>query len=293
MAKVLVEIGGWAVSLNFPGRSPLLEPSYEPFLALPEGEPSAEWRVNREPFPAGIQSSSPFIPPLPRWEIVRQGTYKLFRLQRWMGSPNLWKAARMDPALSRGEIWTDRSEESSVYPLRELDQLLFAHFFIQRRCLIVHAAAARIAGRGYLFSGPGGAGKSTWSALLGKVRGCTLLGDDKVVLRETGDGFRIYSTPWNPSLGPLMNDSAPLAGIYFLRHREENAVRPLKQAEAFKNLLQQTFLPFAPPETEAAVSLLEAAAAGTGASSFGFRPDRSATDCFLSAIAGKPGEPAT
>lgn len=289
MAKILVEIGGWSVSLDFPGRPPRLEPSYGPFLVPSAEAPSAEWRVNREPFPPGLESPSPS----PRWRIEERDGSKVFRLQRWLGSPDLWKAARMTPDLSRGEIWADRSEDSSVHPLREIDQLIFAHFFVRRRGLIVHAAAASVAGRGYLFPAPGGSGKSTWSALLSRAPGCVLLGDDKVVLRGTEGGVRIHSTPWNPTLGLRMSYSAPLAGICFLRHGEKNDIRPLTRAETFRNLLQQAFLPFDALETEAAASLLEAATAGTDSYGFSFRPDQSAVDYFLSAIAGPAGTPRT
>lgn len=290
MPEFLVDIGGATVSILLPGRYARLEPAYRPFLQASRGKPEAGWRVNPDPFPRNLAATPPSPPPFPLWEIERGESQRLFRFRKRLDSPELWKAARTAPSVSRGEIWTDRSRDSRTYPLRGIDQLLFAHFLLSRGGLIVHAAAAEVAGRGCLFPGPGGAGKSTWAKLLGGVPGLTVLGEDKVILRGSADGLRILGTPWNPEPASRVAGSAKLAGIYFLDHSRENAIQPLEPFAALRQLLGQTFLPFSAPELDEAVSVLEEAVRAAETFSFGFRAERSAVEYFRDAVERRPGE---
>ncbi len=289
MEKLRMEIGGLPLSIGFADPDSRAEDCYRPFLSSRGGPPAGSWRVSREAIPETWQRPAPEAPPFPRWDIVDSGGEIIFRLRKAVDSPELWKAARTDPDLSRVEIRTDLSPESVIHPLRELVGLLFAHFLLPRRGLIVHAAAAEYGGAGYLFPAPGGGGKSTWAELLRSQSGWTVLGEDKVILRAAGGGCRIFSCPWNPIRERQTNDSAPLAGIYFLRHRAAEEIRPLGVGETVRKLLGQTFLPFpGADDLEKAISLLEEAAGGTPAFAFGFRPKDSAAGYFRDFLSGKP-----
>ncbi len=291
MENFLVEIGGLAVSVQLPGPDFQPENSYLPFLAAPNLEAAAVWVVRREAIPIPGQSPSPSAPPFPRWEIGTGKSRKVFLLRKRKDAPDPWKAGRMTPDLSRGEIWTERSPEGVVHPLRELDQLLFAHFLLPRRGLLIHAAA-EIDGAGYLFPAPAGGGKSTWAELMEREPGWTVLGEDRIVLREAGGYFRIFGTPWNPRRKFRKNASAPLEGVFFLHHSPADNIRRLRPAEVLPGLLHQAFLPFpAADELEEALSLLEAAAAKIPAFRFGFRPEQTANNCFKTAIGQTPRAP--
>jgi hypothetical protein len=283
-----VEIGKFPVSIDLPDSDARLEPSYLNFLSTRGGKPDGKWRVETDSIPAAIKALVSASPPFPHWEIVKGINRKVFRLRKREISPDLWKAARMDRGLSRGEIWTDHSKDNAVHPLRGLDQLLFSHFLLPRGALIIHAAAARIAGRGFLFPAPSGGGKSTWANLMKTEAGGIVLGEDKVVLRKSGGPIRLFGSPWNPRRGFRVNDSAPLQGIFFLRPGRANALRPLGPMEALREIIQQAFLPF--PESEEledAVTLLEAITGSVPSFRFEFRPDRSAVDYFRKQIAGE------
>jgi hypothetical protein len=56
--------------------------------------------------------------------------------------------------------------------------------------IVLHAAAVRIAGRVAIFIGDRGAGKTTTSLALSRAGG-TVLGEDHLILRRSGDGFRV------------------------------------------------------------------------------------------------------
>ena len=73
-------------------------------------------------------------------------------------------------------------------------------------------------GKGYLFAGPSGAGKSTICSFYQELEQYTILSDDRMVVKKSGDDFFMYGTPWSGEAGIAVNDSAKLHGMFFLRH---------------------------------------------------------------------------
>ncbi len=60
--------------------------------------------------------------------------------------------------------------------------------------LALHASAAEFKGRACLFSGPGGAGKSTALARIGQA-GARAVADDLALLRKEGAGWKVWGSP--------------------------------------------------------------------------------------------------
>ena len=86
------------------------------------------------------------------------------------------------------------------------------------------------------FSGPSGVGKSTHADLWRTHLGATILNGDRAALRQTGEGWTAYGCPYAGTSGIYCNDSAPLAAIVVLRQGEQNHLRPVSAAEAFRYL---------------------------------------------------------
>jgi len=105
--------------------------------------------------------------------------------------------------------------------------------------LLLHASGGIREGRGYLFSGVSGAGKTTMARLApADVR---LLTDEISYLRRTEDGFRVFGTPFSGELGIQGEDvSAPLAAIYLIEHGPENRMTLVPEAEAARRLMRNT-----------------------------------------------------
>lgn len=138
----------------------------------------------------------------------------------------------------------------------------------QRGRLVLHASAVSVDGRGALFVGPSGVGKSTTAAAV-HAGGHALLEDDVVVLRFDDDGPTVL--PGVPQLR-LVADAAdalgvepdadaagddhlrkvhrrlderpaavPLQRCYFLRQGDALAVSPLDAREALFGLVSRTY----------------------------------------------------
>ena len=123
-------------------------------------------------------------------------------------------------------------------PCYPLDQLLMAHVLPVLSGVCVHGAGVVLDGRGCLLPGQSGAGKSTFSRQVQAAGGATILSDDRIVIRATARGPRMFGTPWPGELGIARNASAPLRAIMFLCQADENRVVEISPAAAAEGLLR-------------------------------------------------------
>ena len=99
---------------------------------------------------------------------------------------------------------------------------------------LVHASGLIKDGKGYIFPGKSGAGKTTITRL---SLGATLLSDD-LPLVKIGDAPLIFGTPfWGDLAVSGEKTSAPLAGIYFPVKDKKNYTEILKPRQVLQKLL--------------------------------------------------------
>ena len=101
--------------------------------------------------------------------------------------------------------------------------------------LCIHAAVVSCEGKGYLFLGPSGTGKSTHAQLwLKHFEGTELVNDDNPVVR---DGV-VYGSPWSGKTPCYRNVSVPIGGIVRLSQAPYNKIRRLSGIEAYVDLAE-------------------------------------------------------
>ena len=101
--------------------------------------------------------------------------------------------------------------------------------------LCIHAAVVSCGGKGYLFLGPSGTGKSTHAQLwLKHIEGTDLVNDDNPVVR---DGM-VYGSPWSGKTACYRNVSVPIGGIVRLSQAPYNKIRRLSGIEAYVDLAE-------------------------------------------------------
>jgi hypothetical protein len=126
---------------------------------------------------------------------------------------------------------------NSPYAVDSFLRALLALHLPQRHGVILHAAAVRDAGRGYLFAGRSGAGKSTVARLLCDL--AEVLSDELVAVRRTAEGWQVYGTPfWGDFARAGANLHAPLQDIYLLKHAASHRLEALPRGDALRALLQ-------------------------------------------------------
>jgi hypothetical protein len=221
------------------------------------------------------------------WSMCRDKKYFWLSLAPVPHQDPLW-VARFERRLKRVDLYCRTVVQGKggkniidlpmVYPL---DQLLLMYYLAWRKGMLVHAAGMVHGGRSFLFAGASGAGKSTFSGLLAAARVGKLLSDERMIVREIAGTMTAFGTPWAGTSGVARAGSAPLAGIYFLRHGRDNCIEKLAAAEALDRLLPLVSIPWYDPGTlSSIIAFAKHFLANVPAFEMGFKPDRSAIDFF-------------
>lgn len=249
----IADIGFLISSVDMPlliGPNPA---TYEPFMA------SADIRdAGAQPIPVDLK-----IKDLPRtgqlteifrcgdsWAMCKKGAeYYLVLNPSLPGGPEC--VARFDHAFEKVTIYCGDMtivevegkkmvRNPLIYPL---DQLLMMYVLAHREGALFHSSFADVGGKGCLFPGKSGAGKSTISRLLSSA-GHEALSDDRVIVRKVGEGFRAFGTPWPGDAGIAINKDLPLTGIYFLMQSKTNRIAAIGPNEALERLMPVTTIPW-------------------------------------------------
>jgi MoaA/NifB/PqqE/SkfB family radical SAM enzyme len=122
------------------------------------------------------------------------------------------------------------------------DQILLARVLADRGGCFLHSAGVILENKGLLFVGHSDAGKSTMAKMLkGKAE---ILCDDRIIVRERPEGFRIYGTWSHGDVAEVSANSAPLKALLFLDQAKQNRLIPIEdKLQKFKKLLPYLIKP--------------------------------------------------
>ena len=127
---------------------------------------------------------------------------------------------------------------SGLHSKAALDNALMILFAMASACtgtVLFHSAVVSLDGRGYMFLGKSGTGKSTHARLwLQNISGTELMNDDNPAVRVKPDGTAVvYGTPWSGKTPCYRNVSAQLGGIVLLSQAPYNKIVRLKGIGAY------------------------------------------------------------
>ena len=104
--------------------------------------------------------------------------------------------------------------------------------------LLLHASVTRYEGRGNLFFGVSGTGKSTHSRLWHDyVPGSDLMNDDNPVIRLEDGRFFVYGSPWSGKTLCYRNVVAPVNALVRLEQYPENRITRLESLQAYASII--------------------------------------------------------
>jgi hypothetical protein len=140
------------------------------------------------------------------------------------------------------------SHESDAGPADTPLRILASHALLRRGAgALVHASGVLFQGRGILFIGPSGAGKTTCARLTSPEN---VLSDDQVALLETSSGLALASTPFVGLFGRVLAPTrTPLGALVVLDRARSGRLEPLKRTEALSAILRCLPLYTRTPET--------------------------------------------
>jgi len=149
-------------------------------------------------------------------------------------------------ALRQGkQIWALLSPQGDD-AIHNLLRWVFADLLLDHHSFLMHGAGICYQGKGYLFFGKSGAGKSTSVKNITAIDpSVTLIGDDAVIVTcEPGKTPCLVSAPFGAgySREAPKNIRAPLEGLFLLCQAERNQITPMTQPEASAALLSNAMV---------------------------------------------------
>lgn len=132
-----------------------------------------------------------------------------------------------------------RGEDSlRTFAVNNALMLMYAFAAADKGTLLVHSSVIKNKGKGYLFLGKSGTGKSTHSNLwLKHIEGSELLNDDNPVIRIYADETVVFGSPWSGKTPCYKNDSAQIGAFVQIKQAPENSIQRNRPLQAFAVLL--------------------------------------------------------
>ena len=154
----------------------------------------------------------------------------------WWGTTAGWLVCSAD--YRKGRLIT-----TGKYVKMAIDNSLMVMFALataDNGTVLFHAAVVSYEGRGYMFLGPSGTGKSTHASLWQRyISGTALVNDDNPVVRIGKDAeATVYGSPWSGKTPCYRNVNYPLGGIVLLSQAPYNKIHRLSGIHAYVALLE-------------------------------------------------------
>ena len=247
--------------------------------ASPDVRIRTAWReLSEETYGEKIFDSATF------WQLYDLNGSYLFRFI-FPGRGSLtYKVASFNPDFSLGEVHLRRSfskPETPIAPLdSSLDQLLVTNWLAKGRGALVHACGiVDSLGRGHLFVGQSGAGKSTMARLWENEPNIIVPSDDRIILRKMKNSIWMYGTPWHGDAGLASPARAPLTAVYFLEKGQKNEFVAQKPSDSISRLFSCSFPPFYSGEgIDFTLGFLEDVVKNVPCYELKFQPDKSVVE---------------
>lgn len=142
------------------------------------------------------------------------------------------------PDFSEATIATRGDDSLRTFAVNNALMLMYAFASAGMGTLLVHASVIKNNGKGFLFLGKSGTGKSTHSCLwLKHIEGSELLNDDNPVVRIGEAGAVVYGSPWSGKTPCYKNDSAQIGAFVQIKQEPENRIKRNLPLQAFAVLL--------------------------------------------------------
>ena len=139
---------------------------------------------------------------------------------------------------SMAMIATRGDDSLRTFAVNNALMLMYAFASAGMGTLLVHASVIKNNGKGFLFLGKSGTGKSTHSSMwLKYIEGSELLNDDNPVVRIDGDGAMVYGSPWSGKTPCYKNDGVRIGAFVQIKQEPENRIRRNMPLQAFAVLL--------------------------------------------------------
>ncbi len=157
---------------------------------------------------------------------------------RFVRQPDMWSCTDFDSEFKNLTCRVRGSQNFQLFALNNALMLLFALCSASYDTLLFHSSVIKHDGKGYMFLGKSGTGKSTHSQLwLKYIEGSELLNDDNPAVRLIDGRPWVFGTPWSGKTPCYKNDQVPVGGFLRLWQAPVNEITRLSTLQAYAALL--------------------------------------------------------
>ena len=233
-----LQIAGFRIRIINPDENSRLETGYLHYIVPVCGLPDLELTVVPErnlSLPPGIPAFEACSPGQKHFSIYNAEDQRIFLAVYNPNPPySLQQIAEINLSNPHWTIHTqlfrNRLYSALAYPL---GPLILYHLCLLHPAIMVHASGVGLQGKGRLFTGFSGNGKSTMAKLWTNNQAITI-NDDRILIRSSNGVLEMHNTPMFYAQHPA---SYPLHAVYLISHNTYNRIVPLKGAEAVSGML--------------------------------------------------------
>lgn len=240
MLTVNISIAGFNIGLlPCNGFHVCLEPSYLPFIYENQNAPADILISTFYGFPACAENPANMVFEAEDenkkfFSVYTENDQLIFRVYDQKDSGKLQQYAVLNPELDHWSIYLENAEEGKLFPLLyPMGPLIFYYLTVKFPAVMLHASGIDDRGRGRLFTGFSGSGKSTMAALWQQAE-CTIVNDDRLIVRKEGDDYYVYNTPM---FYVDMPKKVRLSSMHLIKHHSENTLRKISGVPAVSRLM--------------------------------------------------------
>ena len=176
--------------------------------------------------------------PSAKFEVYRQesGAYQILTINEY-GHPCAFMQS--DDARKHFTVATRGNESDVTFGLNNTLMVIFTMCTAKHGTLLMHSATVENGGKGYMFLGSSGQGKSTHSnKWVEYISGSTLINDDNPVIRIDNNGTPVvYGSPWSGKRPIYMDVHYPIGGMAAIEQDKKNWIRKENIPTAFGIML--------------------------------------------------------
>jgi hypothetical protein len=129
-------------------------------------------------------------------------------------------------------------DHDALFGLNNAMMVMYALSTSNKQTALFHSSVIGYQGKGYMFLGKSGTGKSTHSRLwLTHIEGTELMNDDNPVVRLIDGEPWVFGSPWSGKTPCYKNIKAPIGAIVQLSQAPYNKISRLKGLKAYAALI--------------------------------------------------------
>ena len=236
------KVAGHVFSVTMPEEEPVwdLMGQYDPFVIDPLKGDVPVFRLVVCPELPDLPKEPMLVaepePGISRIDVYSSGETLIFEMAPLASLPTVG-VLHTDRNFSEGRLFFSGNGRTKQFALNNSLMLMFAFSTAPKGTLMMHASVTVHKGKGYLFLGKSGTGKSTHSRMwLENIPGTELLNDDNPVVRVFDNEVRVYGSPWSGKTPCYRNLDFPVGANVRIKRAPYNKASRLPLMESYASV---------------------------------------------------------